>query len=108
MDFFFDSWGQLHTPCSGHTEGAGAFGPTGISRPATAAEADLLVLPGETPATAAERAGRFVPGGDEGGFAHLCTGGTARRVDIALCLHEARARGFSRVEAALLKKWLSE
>lgn len=67
--FFFDSWGGLHVtlPRDGELPPtAGAFGPSGCSRPATPAEAGFLVEGGETAHTAAQRLGRLVRGVEDG------------------------------------------
>ena len=65
--FFFDSHGALHATCDANHPYAAAFGPTGVSREADPAEAGLRVSFGETPWSAASRAGRLSRGRD-GGF----------------------------------------
>jgi len=71
MFFFFDSWGDLHVACSSAHPSAAAFGPTGVSRPASPQEVGLEVLAGESPYTAAQRSGRVVDPEEEGGWAIL-------------------------------------
>lgn len=55
--YFFDRWGGLHAQCDGDDPDAGAFGPSGISRPASPAEIGLALKDGETPWAAADRLG---------------------------------------------------
>ena len=55
---FFDSHGNLHITCDASDHGAGAFGPTGISRQATAEEVAALGLDPDSPWRSAVDAGR--------------------------------------------------
>jgi hypothetical protein len=58
-EFFFDAHGALHRTCTPDEPGAGAFGPTGCSRPASPEEARLEIREGETAYAAAKHAGRL-------------------------------------------------
>jgi hypothetical protein len=70
--FFFDSCGDLHVTCDAGQPAAAAFGPRGISRPASPEEVGLVVVAGETPYTAASRVGRVIdPEDDEVGWSIL-------------------------------------
>ena len=69
--FFFDSWGDLHVTCTASHPLAVAFGPRGISRPASPEEMGLELMGNESPHTAASRVGRVIDPEEEGGWSLL-------------------------------------
>lgn len=89
MYVFFDSHGNAHTTCSANEPGAGAFGPTGISRPLTAADSAVLGLPANggpapTPWSVAHADGRVVPAREPEEWDHLARGQGWDKIEVEI------------------------